>query len=138
MKNIYLIGFMGTGKSSTGKILAEELGAQFVDTDQMVVEKTGRTIEDIFEEDSEEAFRELEVEVLSEITEKEGLVVSTGGGIVVTRGNLEMMKKTGLVITLIADANTILERIEKDDSCRPLLQVSEPFEEIKKLSQRAK
>jgi len=133
MKNIYLIGFMGTGKSSVGKLLAEDLGGEFKDTDQMVVDKTGRQIADIFEDDSEEDFRALETEVLREITEEENLVVSTGGGIVITRGNLEMMKQTGIVVTLIADANTILERIEGDDTCRPLLEVAEPFEEIKRL-----
>jgi len=133
MKNIYLIGFMGTGKSAVGKILAEELGSQFVDTDQMVIDKTGRQIADIFEEDSEEEFRALETEVLREITEKDSLVVSTGGGIVVTRGNLEMMKQTGTVVTLIADANTILERVQGDETCRPLLEVDNPFEEVKRL-----
>ncbi len=95
MKNIYLIGFMGTGKSTVGKILAEELGADFVDTDKMVEEKTGRTISDIFENSSEDEFRRLETEVLRDITEKDSLVVSTGGGIVVTRGNLDLMKETG-------------------------------------------
>ncbi|XOB66029.1 shikimate kinase [Deferribacteres bacterium DY0037] len=133
MKNIYLIGFMGTGKSSVGRLLAEDLGASYVDTDQMVIEKTGREITNIFEEDSEEDFRRLETEVLSEVVDKENLVVSTGGGIVVTMGNLEAMKQTGFVVTLIADANTILERISSDETCRPLLEVEEPFEEIKRL-----
>jgi shikimate kinase len=133
MKNIYLIGFMGTGKSSVGKILASELGADFVDTDKMVEDKTGRKIADIFEESSEEEFRRLESDVLREITERRGLVVSTGGGIVVSRGNLELMKQSGLVVTLIADVSTIMERISKDDTKRPLLEVDDPFEEIKKL-----
>ena len=133
MKNIYLIGFMGTGKSTVGKILAEEMNAEFVDTDKMVEDKTGRNISDIFEDSSEEEFRRLETEVLRDITERDGLVVSTGGGIVVTRGNLELMKETGLVVTLIADVHTIMERIGGDGSNRPLLEVDEPFEEIKKL-----
>ncbi|PLX70917.1 MAG: shikimate kinase [Denitrovibrio sp.] len=133
MKNIYLIGFMGTGKSSVGKILAEDLGAQFVDTDKLVEEKTGKSISDIFEELSEEEFRRLETEVLRDITEQDGLVVSTGGGIVVTRGNLDMMKQTGIVVTLIADVHTILERVQADGTNRPLLEVDDPFEEIKKL-----
>lgn len=133
MKNIYLIGFMGTGKSTVGRMLAEDMGAQFVDTDAIVEEKTGKKISDIFEEASEEEFRRLETEVLREITEKDGLIVSTGGGIVVTRGNMDMMKQTGLVITLIADIQTIMDRCRKDGSNRPLLEVDDPFEEIKKL-----
>lgn len=133
MKNIYLIGFMGTGKSTVGKMLAEDLGARFVDTDKLVEEKTGRTIADIFEESSEEEFRRLETEVLRDITEQDNLVVSTGGGIVVTRGNMEMMKDTGLVITLIADVHTIMDRVKNDETNRPLLEVADPFEEIKKL-----
>jgi len=133
MKNIYLIGFMGTGKSSVGKILAEELGCVFADTDKMVEERTGKSVEDIFEEASEDEFRELETDVLREITDQDNMIVSTGGGIVITRGNLEMMKQTGLVITLIADAHTILERVKNDESTRPLLEVDDPFEEIKRL-----
>ncbi|PLX67909.1 MAG: shikimate kinase [Denitrovibrio sp.] len=133
MKNIYLIGFMGTGKSTVGRMLAEDLGANFVDTDKMVEGKTGKTISDIFEESSEEEFRRLETDVLREITDKDNLVVSTGGGIVVTRGNLELMKETGIVITLIADVQTIMDRVMADGSNRPLLEVDEPFEEIKKL-----
>lgn len=133
MQNIYLIGFMGTGKSSVGKILADELNAEFVDTDSLVEKKTGKKVADIFEEYSEEEFRRLETEVLEEITDREGLIVSTGGGIVVTRGNLDMMKASGTVVTLIADINTIMERVQGDETSRPLLEVEEPFEEIKRL-----
>jgi shikimate kinase len=133
MKNIYLIGFMGTGKSTVGKILAEEFNLSFVDTDKMIEGMTGKKISEIFEDSSEEEFRRLETDVLREITEGKGRVVSTGGGIVVTRGNLELMKNSGLVFTLIADANTIHERLKKDDTCRPLLEVDEPLDEIKRL-----
>ncbi|MGE4266668.1 MAG: shikimate kinase [Deferribacterales bacterium] len=133
MKNIYLIGFMGTGKSTVGKILADEFKMKFVDTDKLVEEMTGRSIGEIFEESSEEDFRKFETDVLREITEEKGMIVSTGGGIVVTRGNLELMKNSGLVFTLIADAATIHERLKKDDTCRPLLEVAEPLDEIKRL-----
>ncbi|MCD8554072.1 shikimate kinase [Seleniivibrio sp.] len=133
MKNIYLIGFMGTGKTTVGKILADEFKMKFVDTDKLVEEMTGRTISEIFEESSEEDFRKFETDVLREITEEKGMIVSTGGGIVVTRGNLELMKNSGFVFTLIADAATIHERLKKDDTCRPLLEVEEPLDEIKRL-----
>lgn len=133
MENIYLIGFMGTGKSTVGKMLAEDLGADFVDTDKLVEVKTGKSVADIFEEYSEDEFRRLETEVLEEITTKENLIVSTGGGIVISRGNLELMKQTGKVVTLIADVSTIMERIKGDETKRPLLEVDDPFEEIKRL-----
>ena len=114
-------------------MLAENLGMQFMDTDAMVEEKTGKSIAEIFDESSEEEFRRLESEVLREITDDRGLVVSTGGGIVVTRGNLELMKQSGTVVTLIADANTILDRLKNDDTCRPLMEVENPLDEIKRL-----
>lgn len=124
---------MGTGKSTVGKMLAQDLGMKFVDTDAMVEEKTGKNIIDIFEESSEEEFRKLETEVLREITDEKGLVVSTGGGIVVTRGNMELMKQSGKVFTMIANAETIYERVKSDETCRPLLEVAEPLDEIKRL-----
>ncbi|MGE4317380.1 MAG: shikimate kinase [Deferribacterales bacterium] len=133
MENIYLIGFMGTGKSTVGRMIAQDLGLKFVDTDKMVEDKTGKAILDIFEESSEEDFRKLETEVLKEITEEKGMIVSTGGGIVVTRGNLELMKQSGAVFTLIADAHTIHERLSQDNTCRPLLEVENPLDEIKRL-----
>jgi len=124
---------MGTGKSTVGKLVAADLGLQFVDTDKMVEDKTGKTILDIFEESSEEEFRKLETEVLRDITEEKGLIVSTGGGIVVTRGNLELMKQAGMVFTLIADAGTIHDRLSNDETWRPLLMVENPLDEIKRL-----
>jgi shikimate kinase len=133
MKNIYLVGFMGTGKSTVGKMLADELPAIFKDTDKMVEEKTGKSVADIFDEYSEEEFRRLESEVLQEITEEDGLVVSTGGGIVVTGGNMELMKRTGIVITLIAGPEVIMERLQGDETVRPLMEVDEPLDEIKRL-----
>jgi shikimate kinase len=131
-KNIYLIGFMGTGKSTVGKLIAERLGMEFIDTDAMVEAKAGMTISQIFEEFEEEAFRKLETEVLQVVTERQNLVVSTGGGIVVTKGNMELMKKEGKLITLMASPEQIFERI-KDDKGRPLLDVESPLDEIKKL-----
>lgn len=131
-KNIYLIGFMGTGKSTVGRLVAEKLGMEFCDTDAMVEAKSGMTISEIFDEMDEEAFRSMETDVLKEITEKRNLVVSTGGGIVVTKGNMEIMRQAGSLITLMASPEQIFERI-KDDKGRPLLQVESPLDEIKKL-----
>ncbi len=131
-KNIYLIGFMGTGKSTAGRLLAEKLGMEFCDTDAMVEKKAGKTITEIFEEMDEAAFRGMETEILKDITERRNLVVSTGGGIVVTKGNMELMRSAGKLITLMASPEQIFERI-KDDRGRPLLQVDNPLDEIKRL-----
>ncbi|QAR34280.1 shikimate kinase [Geovibrio thiophilus] len=131
-KNIYLIGFMGTGKSTVGRLVAQKLGMEFCDTDAMVEEKSGMTISQIFDEMDEDAFRGMETDVLKEITERKNLVVSTGGGIVVTRGNMELMRSAGSLITLMASPEQIFDRI-KDDKGRPLLQVANPLDEIKQL-----
>jgi shikimate kinase len=130
--NIYLIGFMGTGKSTVGKIVAEKLGMEFCDTDSLVEMKSGKTIAEIFDEVEEEGFRSIETEILKDITTKDNLVVSTGGGIVVTKGNMEMMRAKGKLITLIAGPEVIFERI-KEDKGRPLLQVGNPLNEIKQM-----
>lgn len=131
-KNIYLIGFMGTGKSTVGKILAEKLGMEFCDTDALVETKAGKTIVEIFDELDEEAFRKMETDVLKSVTNRKNLVVSTGGGIVVTMGNMELMRSAGKLVSLIASPEQIFERI-KDDKGRPLLQVESPLDEIKKM-----
>lgn len=131
-KNIYLIGFMGTGKSTVGRLLADRLGMEFCDTDAMVEKRAGKTIAEIFEDLDEDAFRGMETEILKEITGKGNLVVSTGGGIVVTKGNMEIMRSAGKLITLMASPEQIFERI-KDDRGRPLLNVDSPLDEIKRL-----
>ncbi|WP_265822031.1 shikimate kinase [Geovibrio ferrireducens] len=131
-KNIYLIGFMGTGKSTVGRLLADRLGMEFCDTDAMVEKRAGKTITEIFEDLDEDAFRVMETEILKEITGKGNLVVSTGGGIVVTKGNMEIMRSAGKLITLMASPEQIFERI-KDDRGRPLLNVDSPLDEIKRL-----
>lgn len=130
--NIYLIGFMGTGKSTVGRLIAEKLGMEYLDTDAMVEEKAGMSISRIFEELEEETFREMETEILKEITGRKNLIVSTGGGIVVTRGNMELMRQEGRLVTLMASPELIFERI-KDDRGRPLLEVANPLDEIKQL-----
>jgi len=132
-KNIYLIGFMGTGKSSVGKILAEKMGAKYIDTDAMVEAKAGMGVHEIFEAYDEPEFRRLESEVLETITDGDNNVVSTGGGIVVTHRNIELMMNTGIVVTLIANADIILDRVSMDETERPLLSADEPLEDIKRL-----
>ncbi|MCA1927802.1 MAG: shikimate kinase [Calditerrivibrio sp.] len=132
MKNIFFIGFMGTGKTTISKLVSEKLGMKWVDLDEIITKRENKNIVNIFKENGEQYFRELEREVLREIADEGGYVVSTGGGIVIVNENMEIMKKNGIVVTLAASPEVIFERV-KDDQDRPLLQVSNPMEEIKRL-----
>lgn len=133
MKHIILIGFMGSGKSTYGKLIANKLGYSFVDTDHYIERKEGRSVSDIFSDDGEEYFRSLETEVLKELMqEKKPLVLSLGGGTPLREDNRELMKDRGYTIFLKITADEAYERL-KDDSERPLLQVENPKERIEKL-----
>ena len=121
MKNIVLVGFMGTGKTSVGLSLADRLGMTFLDMDDMIVEREERTIPEIFATDGEEYFRSLERSIVRELAEREGLVVATGGGIVLNRDNIDDFERTGLVVCLSAAPEVILARVEADTN-RPLLE----------------
>ena len=101
MKNIYLVGFMGSGKSTVGKILAEKLNMNFVDTDKLIEEKEGMKIKDIFEQKGESYFRELERKQIEAVVKQEGLVVSTGGGLGANLDNMNLMKKTEMLCGLM-------------------------------------
>ena len=131
-RNLILIGFMGTGKTTIGKRVATSLGFRFEDTDALITRKAGKPITRIFEEDGEEAFRDLETEVLQKISEQSGRVISTGGGIVTRPRNREILKSAGFVIWLKASPETIYERIRHNRS-RPLLQTPDPETTIREL-----
>lgn len=119
-KNIILIGFMGCGKSTIGKKLANALSYQFMDTDAVIEEIHGKTISRMFEEDGEEAFRTAETELLKKLaSEAEGTVIATGGGMPMREENVAYMHEIGTVIFLDAKIETILERL-KNDTGRPL------------------
>ncbi|WP_457643621.1 shikimate kinase [Persephonella sp.] len=135
MKNIYLVGFMGSGKSTAGKLVAQRLGMEFVDIDSVIEEREGMEISRIFAEKGERYFREREREIIREMGEKTGLVVSTGGGLGADRSNMEFMKKTGVVFWLDVPLEEILKRTEGDDT-RPLLK--QPLEDLKKLYEERK
>lgn len=118
MKNIVLIGFMGSGKSTIGKRLSEVLNLKFIDTDAYIEHNNGK-INDIFKLKGEEYFRKLETSVLKELIGKEGLVVATGGGIV-TDVNILLLQKLGTVFYLKISEETAVKRL-KTDTQRPLL-----------------
>ena len=92
MKNIILTGFMGSGKTEVGKRLAQRLGYAFLDTDKLIEEKTGKSISEIFREEGESSFRELETEVIKNLSGITGYIISTGGGIVIREENILSLK----------------------------------------------
>lgn len=120
-KNVVLIGFMGSGKSSVGRQLAHRLAYRFVDTDQMIEQKAGKSISMIMEEGGEKAFRRMEQELLETLKDMpEKNVISTGGGLPIAEGNADILKQAGFVIYLRTRPETVLERLSGDTQ-RPLL-----------------
>jgi len=119
-RNIILVGFMGTGKTVTGRVLADRTGLKLVDMDSIIEERAGRPISEIFATDGETGFRKLERALAHELSQCQGLVISTGGGIVLNPDNLADFEKTGLVVCLTASPETIFQRLE-NDTTRPLL-----------------
>ena len=128
-RSLYLIGMMGSGKSSTGRPLAERLGYGFVDADAVIEKVAGSSISEIFERDGENHFRDLETQVLRSISERHSLVVATGGGIVTRSENWGMMHQ-GIVIWLDVERDQLLLRLQKDSTQRPLLQMNDPGEAV--------
>ncbi len=119
-KNIVLIGFMGCGKSTVGKKLANAFSYEFADTDALIEEAYDKSISKMFEEDGEEYFRNAETELLRKLSnEAEGVVLATGGGMPMREENAELLRKIGTVIFLDAKIETILERLQNDTG-RPL------------------
>jgi shikimate kinase/3-dehydroquinate synthase len=131
MGNIALIGFMGTGKTEAGRLVAERLGMEFVDCDALVEARTGRTIADIFERSGEERFRRFEREVIARVSRQWGKVVATGGGAPKDPANIAALKRAGIVICLTARPEVIWERTHASD--RPLLAVPDPRARISEL-----
>jgi shikimate kinase len=136
-ENIVLVGFMGSGKSSIGRQLAKRLGFQFLDTDQLIVNRAGMEIADIFARDGEAAFRDLETSVLASVAHLQRCVVATGGGAVVRERNRELMREIGFVVGLTASEEVIYERVSRNNK-RPLLQTADPRGTILKLLESRK
>ncbi len=116
---------MGSGKSSVGRMTAKALGFDFIDTDQVIVERAGKQIPEIFAEEGEAAFRALETEVIQSLCESHRCVISTGGGAVLSARNREMLRSTGFVVCLTASEDVLFERVSRN-SKRPLLQTDDP------------
>ena len=131
--SIALIGFMGTGKTAAGKALAERLGKEFVELDALIEQRAGKTIPEIFRQDGEIAFRELEIELTKEVAEKENVVIACGGGVVLNKINIDRLKKECLIVHLTASPRVILKRTSGDKNDRPLLKVADRASEIQRL-----
>jgi shikimate kinase len=132
MKNIVLIGFMGTGKTTIATKLANSLNMRYVSTDDLIEKREKRTINEIFTKSGEDYFRDAESEVVKELSAKEGLVIDAGGGIVIREENLPNLKSNGVVICLTADEEAIMERTKRYRH-RPLLNVEDPKRRIREL-----
>jgi len=122
VKIIYLIGFMGSGKSTTGRELASALGCSFIDLDKKIEEKAGKSISDIFSHDGEDVFRKTESDVLKNLQLTEPTVVSTGGGAPCHSDNMEFMAATGITVYLRMTPRQLAARLVNSKSERPLLK----------------
>ena len=121
--NIALIGFMGTGKTAVGQLLASKLSRQFIELDSLIEQKTGKPIPEIFQQDGEIVFRELEIEVTKEVARKTNIVIACGGGVVVNKINTDRLREGCSIIYLTASPRAILKRVSNDEGQRPLLEV---------------
>ena len=120
-RNIFLIGFMGCGKSSVAEAMESRYGMKRIEMDRIIVEQNQMAISDIFKLYGEEHFRDLESALLEEVQMKENQVVSCGGGVVLRKKNVDIMRQNGIIILLTASPETILKRVENDVS-RPVLE----------------
>ncbi|MCP8900738.1 shikimate kinase [Gilvimarinus xylanilyticus] len=128
-QHVFLVGPMGVGKSTIGRLLAAELNLPFVDTDRLIEARTGADIPWIFDMEGEHGFRDRESAVLQELCEGEVAVIATGGGMVTREKNCKLMRDSGFVCFLSASVDQLVERTSRDRK-RPLLQVDDPRQKI--------
>ncbi len=119
-RNIVLTGFMASGKTVVGKLLAEKLGRKFIDSDARIEQKCKMTIPEIFEKYGEEYFRKVESGVIEELSMEKGSVIATGGGVVLNSDNIENLRKNATIVNLEPEKDVIVSRLSKDDGTRPL------------------
>jgi shikimate kinase len=132
MNNIYIVGFMGTGKTSLARRLSGVKKLAFIDLDELIQTSEKKSITEIFSQKGEVYFRALEKNILAEVSRKDDQVVSCGGGIVLDKDNIVLMKNSGIIICLSARPEVILART-KNYQHRPLLNVDDPEKKIKEL-----
>jgi shikimate kinase len=122
--NIALIGFMGVGKTAVGKALAGKLSKKFIELDSLIEQKAGKTIPEIFKQDGEIAFRELEIEVTKEVAKGKNQVIACGGGVVLNKINIDRLRNESIIVYLTASPKVILKRVSGGGMERPLLEAS--------------
>lgn len=135
MENLYLIGFMGAGKSTVAKVFQKQYQMQLIEMDEEIVRRENRTISEIFAVEGEVYFRNLETELIRDIQKKSDQIISCGGGAVLRAENVAMMKENGIIVLLTAAPETILERV-KGNQDRPLLNGNMNIEYISGLMEK--
>ena len=133
MANVFLVGLMGAGKTTIGRILARKLGMRFIDSDHEIEARTGASIPWIFEIEGEDSFRRREAEVIADLTAQDGIVLATGGGAVLSAQNRQHLQQRGCVVYLRASVGSILQRTSHDKN-RPLLQTADPRKKLEDLT----
>jgi len=131
--NIALIGFMGTGKTVVGQVLAKKLDRQFIELDSLIEQRAGKSIPEIFQKDGEIAFREFEIKATREVSKGRDSVIACGGGIVLNKINIDRLSESSRIVYLTASPITILKRTSTDKNERPLLNVPDAALRIKEL-----
>jgi shikimate kinase len=132
MHNIALIGFMGTGKSTVGRMIAEQLHFDFLDTDELVEARAGKSVAAIFTDEGEAAFRRHEQEIVAELATRRKTIIATGGGLGANEAHLASLKQHALVVCLWASPETIWEHV-RHQTHRPLLREADPLAKIRQL-----
>ena len=132
-RNVYLVGMMAVGKTTVGRHLASHIGFTFHDTDRVIEQRAGADISWIFELEGEERFRDREQQVIEEMTQRQGIVLATGGGAVLRERNRALLRERGIVVYLRSGIDLIIERT-RNDRRRPLLQVDDVREQIETLT----
>ena len=131
--NIALIGFMGTGKTAVGQLLAKKLDRKFIELDLLIEQKARKSIPEIFQQDGEITFRELEIGVTKEIAKEKNTVIACGGGLILNKINIDRLKQESVIVYLTASPGVILKRVSREAGQRPLLAVDNPTLTIREL-----
>lgn len=132
LSNLIFVGFMGSGKTAIGKLTAKALGFQFLDTDQLIIDRTNRPIAEIFATEGEDFFRNLETDVIESLGHLRRCVIATGGGAVLRPKNRHLLRTLGFVVCLTAREEVLFERVSRNDK-RPLLQTADPRQTLRDL-----
>jgi len=131
--NVAIIGFMGAGKTTVARALAKRLNREFIELDTMIERKAGKQIEEVFSQDGEIAFRELEIEVTKDISSCRDMVIACGGGIILNQINIDRLKNNSVIVYLAVSSLVLLARVEGTETIRPLLNTGYKKSSIRKL-----